>query len=104
MPTGWDREVDVLAIGAGMGGMRAALVAALHGFEVLLCEKTGQVGGTTATSAGTVWIPGAREADDPAAAAQYLDVADFALHCRTSEIPARRLARRRAGFRPMQPL
>jgi 3-oxosteroid 1-dehydrogenase len=58
----WDREVDVLAFGAGMGGMTAALVASLEGLDVLLCEKTDQVGGTTSTSAGTVWIPGSSQA------------------------------------------
>jgi 3-oxosteroid 1-dehydrogenase len=58
----WDREVDVLIFGAGMGGMTAALVASLEGLDVLLCEKTAQVGGTTATSAGTVWIPGSSQA------------------------------------------
>src|ERR1700750_1772889 len=58
----FDREVDVLIFGAGMGGMTAALVAAHEGLDVLLCEKTDQVGGTTATSAGTVWIPGSSQA------------------------------------------
>ena len=58
----WDREVDVLVFGAGMGGMTAALVASIEGLDVLLCEKTDQVGGTTATSAGTVWIPGSSQA------------------------------------------
>jgi 3-oxosteroid 1-dehydrogenase len=58
----WDREADVLVFGAGMGGMTAALIAAHEGLEVLLCEKTGQVGGTTSTSAGTVWIPGSSQA------------------------------------------
>ena len=58
----FDREVDVLIFGAGMGGMTAALVASLEGLDVLLCEKTDQVGGTTATSAGTVWIPGSSQA------------------------------------------
>jgi succinate dehydrogenase/fumarate reductase flavoprotein subunit len=58
----WDRDVDVLVFGAGMGGMTAALVAALEGLDVLLCEKTDQVGGTTSTSAGTVWIPGSSQA------------------------------------------
>src|SRR5436853_1755395 len=58
----WDREVDVLVVGAGMGGMTAALIAALEGLDVLLCEKTDQVGGTTSTSAGTVWIPGSSQA------------------------------------------
>ena len=58
----WDREVDVLVFGAGMGGMTAALVASLEGLDVLLCEKSDQVGGTTSTSAGTVWIPGSTQA------------------------------------------
>ena len=58
----FDREVDVLVFGAGMGGMTAALVASLEGLDVLLCEKTDQVGGTTSTSAGTVWIPGSSQA------------------------------------------
>src|SRR3954471_1219996 len=57
----WDREVDVLIFGAGMGGMTAALVASLEGLDALLCEKTDQVGGTTSTSAGTVWIPGSSQ-------------------------------------------
>ena len=52
----------MLVAGAGAGGMTAALVAALQGLEVLLCEKSDQVGGTTATSAGTVWIPRDRDA------------------------------------------
>lgn len=51
-------EVDLLVIGAGAGGMTAALVAALEGLSVLLCEKTAQVGGTTSTSGGTTWVPG----------------------------------------------
>jgi 3-oxosteroid 1-dehydrogenase len=58
----WDREVDVLVFGAGMGGMTAALIAAHEGLDVLLCEKTDQVGGTTSTSAGTIWVPGSSQA------------------------------------------
>jgi succinate dehydrogenase/fumarate reductase flavoprotein subunit len=54
----WDRTVDLLVAGAGPGGMTAALVAALNGLDVLICEKSEQVGGTGATSAGTLWIPG----------------------------------------------
>lgn len=50
-------EVDLIVVGAGAAGMTAALVAALEGCEVLLCEATEQVGGTTATSAGTIWMP-----------------------------------------------
>jgi succinate dehydrogenase/fumarate reductase flavoprotein subunit len=74
----WDREVDLLAFGAGMGGMCAALFGALEGLEILLCEKTDRVGGTTSTSAGTLWIPGGgADGGDPAedlvGAARYLD-------------------------------
>jgi succinate dehydrogenase/fumarate reductase flavoprotein subunit len=74
-----DTEVDVLVAGAGAGGMTAALVCALQGLDVLLCEKSDQVGGTTATSAGTIWVPGTRQAreagfgNDVAAARRYLE-------------------------------
>jgi len=51
-------QVDLVVAGAGAGGMAAALIGSLEGLEVLLCEKSGQVGGTSATSAGTLWIPG----------------------------------------------
>ncbi|WP_036714033.1 FAD-binding protein [Paracoccus sp. J55] len=56
--TAFDEEVDLLVIGAGAGGMTAALSGAIAGLSVLLCEKTGMVGGTTATSGGTTWVPG----------------------------------------------
>ena len=75
----WDREADLLVVGAGPAGMTAALVASLEGLDVLVCEKAAQVGGTGATSAGTLWIPGniqSREAgfsDSPEDAAQYLE-------------------------------
>ncbi|MDM0015189.1 FAD-dependent oxidoreductase [Variovorax sp. J22P168] len=49
---------DLVVVGAGAAGMTAALVAALHGLKVTLLEATEQVGGTTSTSAGTLWIPG----------------------------------------------
>ncbi len=78
-PAQGEREVDLLVVGAGAGGMTAALVGALEGLDVLLCEKSAQVGGTSATSAGTVWIPGnsqSRKAGYPDSAEQigtYLD-------------------------------
>jgi len=53
-----EQEVDLLIAGAGPAGMTAALVASLEGLDVLLCEKSDQVGGTGSTSAGTLWIPG----------------------------------------------
>ena len=78
-PTAWDSEVDLLVFGAGAGGMTAALVGALDGLSVALCEKTNMVGGTTATSAGTVWVPGTRQSvragvpDSIEAARRFLD-------------------------------
>ncbi len=74
----WDLETDLLVVGAGAAGMTAALVGALEGLNTIICEKSGTVGGTTATSAGTVWIPGSRQSeaagvpDSIAAAKTYL--------------------------------
>lgn len=74
-----DREVDLLIAGAGPSGMTAALVASLEGLDVLICEKTDQVGGTGSTSAGTLWIPGNTQSkaagfnDSAADAERYLD-------------------------------
>lgn len=53
-----EKTVDLLVIGAGAAGMSAALFGKLNNLDVLLCEKGTQVGGTTATSGGTVWAPG----------------------------------------------
>lgn len=50
-------ETDVVVIGSGVAGLTAALVAASEGLEVLLCEKSPLIGGTTARSAGTLWAP-----------------------------------------------
>ena len=54
---GWDLEYDLVVLGAGAGGMTAALVGAIEGMRTLVVERTGRVGGTTARSSGTVWIP-----------------------------------------------
>lgn len=53
----WDAEYDVVVIGAGAGGMAAALTAKIEGRSVLLVEKTDRVGGSTAVSGGAVWAP-----------------------------------------------
>ena len=58
------RHVDLLVIGAGAGGMTAALTASLMGLDVLLVEKTDQIGGTSAVSAGSVWAPNSRHSTD----------------------------------------
>jgi succinate dehydrogenase/fumarate reductase flavoprotein subunit len=56
-------EYDVVVVGAGGAGMGAALCAAISGARVLLVERTEYVGGTTALSGGTTWIPGTRHSD-----------------------------------------
>lgn len=48
---------DVVVLGAGAGGMSAAVFAALEGARVLLVERTEYLGGTSAFSAATTWIP-----------------------------------------------
>lgn len=69
---------DLVVVGAGGAGMATALFAALDGKKVLLVERTEFVGGTTAWSAGTTWVPGTHHAakvnpgDTLADAARYL--------------------------------
>lgn len=53
----WDAEYDLVVVGAGAGGMAAALTASIEGCRVLIVEKTDRVGGSTAVSGGAVWAP-----------------------------------------------
>jgi 3-oxosteroid 1-dehydrogenase len=55
----WDLEADVVVLGSGGAAMTAAVAA--HDFgarDVVILEKSGMVGGTTAMSGGMLWIPG----------------------------------------------
>ena len=65
----WDKQVDVLVVGSGAGGMLSALVAANNHADVLIVEKEPLWGGTSATSGAGIWIP----ASDQAAAAGFKD-------------------------------
>jgi len=70
---------DLVVVGSGAAGLAAALFAALDGGRVLLVERTSHLGGTTALSAATTWVPGTLHAavvapdDDRANAARFLD-------------------------------
>jgi phytoene dehydrogenase-like protein len=72
---------DLAVLGAGAGGMAAAVFAALEGLKVILIERTEYLGGTTAYSGGTTWIPLTRHSaavgaeDSRAAASRFLDLA-----------------------------
>jgi succinate dehydrogenase/fumarate reductase flavoprotein subunit len=71
-----DRHVDLLVLGSGAAGMTAALTASVLGLDVLVVEKTEVVGGTSARSAGSLWVPNSRHSppgrDNPDNALRYL--------------------------------
>ena len=50
-------RTDLLVLGSGAGGLAAALTASLNGLSVVVLEHQDQIGGTSARSSGTVWIP-----------------------------------------------
>src|ERR1700722_16638850 len=72
---------DVIVVGSGAGGLMAAALAPPARLSVAVLEKSGLFGGTSAVSAGTVWVPGnpymteAGHVDDPARALRYLEQA-----------------------------
>lgn len=74
----WDKEVDVIVVGSGAGGLLSALVAAHHHADVLVVEKEKLWGGTSATSGAGIWIPASDQAraagfeDDTAEAFKYV--------------------------------
>lgn len=58
-----DNEIfDVVVAGSGVAGMSAALFAAIAGLRPLLVERTDRLGGTSAYSAGSAWIPNTHHA------------------------------------------
>jgi 3-oxosteroid 1-dehydrogenase len=73
-----DAEFDMVVAGSGAAGMTAALTATDLGLSVLVIEKTGTFGGSTARSGGGIWAPGnavlraAGVTDTPGQARAYL--------------------------------
>jgi succinate dehydrogenase/fumarate reductase flavoprotein subunit len=91
---GWQKEIDVLVIGSGAAGLTAALVAATEGARTLLCEKTDLIGGTSARSGGTLWIP----ASDQTNRAGMADTKEVGLRYLRNEIPQPEAAERLAVY------
>jgi 3-oxosteroid 1-dehydrogenase len=75
----FDEVADFVIVGSGGGSMCAGLVMRSAGKRVVILEKTGLVGGTTARSGGVMWIPNNRfmkrdgVEDSFEKATQYLD-------------------------------
>jgi 3-oxosteroid 1-dehydrogenase len=85
-------DVDIICVGAGLGGLAAAIRAHDLGARVLVLERSDLVGGVAAYSGGFCWVGGNRLADPPDsldAAEAYLD------HVQGSGRPVDRAARRR---------
>lgn len=64
----FDFDADVLVVGSGGAAFSAAIAAAAEGASVVMFERNETVGGTTALSGGTAWIP-----NNPALRAQGVD-------------------------------
>lgn len=72
-------ELDLVVVGAGGAGMSAAVFGSIAGLRTAVVERTEFVGGTTAFTAGTTWVPGTHHAaevrtpDSRAEAKAFLD-------------------------------
>jgi succinate dehydrogenase/fumarate reductase flavoprotein subunit len=57
-PTRWDKEADIVVVGAGATGLPAAIEAAEHGASVIMIDANFDVGGHAILSGGNVAIGG----------------------------------------------
>lgn len=53
-----EASYDLLVLGSGASGLTAALTASLAGLRCLVLEHAATIGGTSARSSGTMWVPG----------------------------------------------
>lgn len=70
-------DADVVVVGAGIGGMTAAITAAERGLRVVLVEKGAKVGGAAAYSGGQVWVGGNHVAEREGVADSAADTLDY---------------------------
>lgn len=82
-----DPSFDVVVVGAGVAGMSAALFAAISGLKPLLIEHTDRLGGTSAWSAGSAWIPNTHHAATVGADDSIEKAALYLRHCVGNESP-----------------
>jgi hypothetical protein len=57
-PIAWDREADIVVIGAGAGGLVAGIAAREKGASVIMVEKNFDIGGRAMMSYGGLYIGG----------------------------------------------
>ena len=57
-PASWDKEADVVVIGAGAGGLVAGIAAREKGASVIIVEKNFDIGGRAMMSYGGLYIGG----------------------------------------------
>lgn len=56
-PGSFDLEVDLVAVGSGLGGLSAAIAAHDLGAECVVLEKAGKLGGLSGFGGGEVFVP-----------------------------------------------
>lgn len=76
-------SADVVVLGSGAAALAASLTVAVAGLSVVILEKTGWIGGTSAMSGGMTWAP----ANHVAAAAGLDDSPDEALRYMRAAAP-----------------
>lgn len=68
---------DIIVAGSGAAGLAAAVFAAIEGRSVLVIERTEHVGGTSALSAATTWVPNSLHAETVATGDSFEKAARF---------------------------
>ncbi len=78
-PDTWDLEADLVAVGSGLGGITAAIVAHDQGKKAVVLEKAPKLGGVSAYSGGECFLPNNHKmkeagiSDSDEAGREYLD-------------------------------
>jgi len=87
----WHQTVDVLVMGSGGAGQCAALRARDLGLDVMIVEKGETWGGSTAMSAGAVWIPNNRAMHELGLEDSEDDGVKYLAHLTGGSVPEERL-------------